>query len=338
MHREIAEVLKTTTDGLELPWKLWRNQRALFQGRPLFVTPPWLQAWKDTLGQDATLCVLGAAGPDGAEGYCPLTLRQGVGLFAGDPEVCDYFDVVVPSGMEDHACRAFLHGAHLMGIATLDLFPVRPDSVVMTHWVPLCRAMGRRVLVETVDVTVEMPLPGTWEDYLLSLSGKQRHEVRRKLRRLEETASVDFRVVTTPTEIEAALEVFFRLFRSNREDKARFLTPGMRTYLETLCRTMSEHGMLRLSFLDMDGFPAASAICFDDGKSIFLYNNGYNAAFAHVSVGLMLTVWTIKDAVELGRGRYEFLRGDETYKFRLGGREVPLSRVRIAVDAESGSI
>lgn len=321
------------TETMDALWDLWRDRRALFTGRPLFVTPPWLQAWKTTLGRDTPLCLLLAHEGEGLSGYCPLTVRDGVGFFAGDPQVCDYFDVVVTPGGEQAALQAFLRDARLAGMRSLDLFPVRPEATVLTHWAPLCRAAGLPVSVERTDVTVEMALPRTWEEYLLGLSGKQRHEVRRKMRRLEEAGPVLFRVVTAPAETEEALGLFFHLFQSNRDDKARFLTPSMRAYLESLCRIMSREGMLRLSFLHVNGSAAASALCFDDGRTVFLYNNGYDAAFAQVSVGLMNTVYTIRDAVEQGRTRYEFLRGDENYKFRLGGREVPLYRVTIALDS-----
>ncbi|ROR02902.1 GNAT family N-acetyltransferase [Desulfosoma caldarium] len=333
MGREGSEVSVKIAEALHPLWSLWHKERYLFARRPLFVTPPWLDAWKRTLGQNESLCLLMAYGAFGADGYLALKLCDTEGLFAGDPEVCDYFDVVIRPGREEAVWRAMLQSAGQAGLKTLNLFPVRPTSTVMTHGVPLGRALGYAVSVESIDVTVEMPLAPSWEGYLQSLNGKQRHEVRRKMRRLEEAGQVDYRVVSTPSELEQALEVFFHLFQSNRDDKARFLTPAIRTYMETLCHTMGREGLLRLSFLHLNGSPAASALCFDDGETVYLYNNGYDAAFAPLSVGLMQTLFTIKDAAERGRTRYEFLRGDETYKFRLGGQEVPLYRVHISLDA-----
>ncbi len=334
--REWAETAVTISDQLDPLWHTWRNARHLFNGCPLFVTPPWLNAWHNTLGRDTSLSLLIVHGPGGVEGYAPLKVFQGVGCFAGDPEVCDYFDVVATRGKEDVVCRALLQAARQAGVRALDLFPVRPTSAVITHMVPLCRALGYTLSVERTDVTVEMPLDGSWEGYLRSLNGKQRHEVRRKMRRLQEAGSVDFRVITSADGLEPSLHVFFDLFQRNRDDKAQFLTPPVKAYLETLCRSMAREGMLRLSVLSLNASPVASALCFDDAQALFLYNNGYDAAFAALSVGLMHTVFTIKDAVELGRTRYEFLRGDENYKIRLGGREVPLYRVRISLNTPEG--
>jgi len=318
------------TDRLDSLWGLWESRReGLLRWDTLFVLPPWIQAWKETLGANETLCILVAHDAAGPSGVLPLVRHGDSAVFAGDPDVCDYFDAVTAPGREEAACRAFLQGFWQQGLESLDLGPLRPQSTLLTHLVPLCHEAGCAVDVSRTDVTVDMALPDSWEAYLSTLSGKQRHEVRRKLRRLEEAGPVSFHTVTEPEKTDEALDRFFRLFQSNREDKARFLTEAMRRYFRALCRGMSRHGMLRLCFLDLNGMPAAAALCFDDGETVYLYNNGYDAAYAHVSVGLVNKILTIKDAVERGRRRYEFLRGDETYKLRLGGQDVPLYRVRI---------
>jgi len=322
------------TDRLDTLWALWETRReGLLRWNTLFVLPPWLQAWKDTLGSDDTLCVVVAHEAEGPSGVLPLVRRGSLGLFAGDPNVCDYFDAVAAPGREKTACRTFLQGLWQEGLEFLDLWPLRPQSTILTHLVPLCQEAGCAVDVSPTDVTVDMALPDSWEAYLSHLSGKQRHEVRRKMRRLEEAGSVSFSAVTEPEKTDEALERFFHLFQSNREDKARFLTETMKRYFRALCHGMSHHGLLRFCFLDLNGAPAAAALCFDDGETVYLYNNGYDAAYAHLSVGLVNKILTIKDAVERGRRRYEFLRGDETYKLRLGGQDVPLYRARITLEA-----
>jgi CelD/BcsL family acetyltransferase involved in cellulose biosynthesis len=60
-----------------------------------------------------------------------------------------------------------------------------------------------------------------------------------------------------------------------------------------------------------------------------LYNSGFDPRFRSLSVGLMCKVLSLKDAIEKGCKNYDFLKGAETYKYRLGGREVPLYNCRI---------
>jgi predicted N-acyltransferase len=80
------------------------------------------------------------------------------------------------------------------------------------------------------DVNVEMDLPADWDAYLESLSAKQRHEVRRKLRRLLEAGDVQYRHVKDAASVTATMDAFFRMFVESRRafltDQRSSSTPG----------------------------------------------------------------------------------------------------------------
>jgi CelD/BcsL family acetyltransferase involved in cellulose biosynthesis len=86
---------------------------------------------------------------------------------------------------------------------------------------------------------------------------------------------------------------------------------------------------LKLYFLDLDGIPAAAVMCFDYDSTIYLYNNGYDGRFSSLSVGLLSKVLTIKESIQRGKKKYDFLKGTEEYKHRLGGKPVPLYRCQV---------
>jgi CelD/BcsL family acetyltransferase involved in cellulose biosynthesis len=73
----------------------------------------------------------------------------------------------------------------------------------------------------------------------------------------------------------------------------------------------------------------AAVLCFDNGSTVYLYNSGYDLRFSALSVGLLSKVLSIKDSIERGRRKYDFLKGDEKYKQYLGGRPLPLFSYRI---------
>jgi CelD/BcsL family acetyltransferase involved in cellulose biosynthesis len=50
-----------------------------------------------------------------------------------------------------------------------------------------------------------------------------------------------------------------------------------------------------------------------------------------LSVGLLSKVLCIKDSIERGKKRFDFLKGREAYKYRLGGREVPIYNCQIVL-------
>jgi hypothetical protein len=63
---------------------------------------------------------------------------------------------------------------------------------------------------------------------------------------------------------------------------------------------------------------------------VFLYNNGYDPKYSFLSVGLISKVLCIKDSVERGRGKFDFLKRTEEYKHRLGGKEIPFYGCQIS--------
>jgi CelD/BcsL family acetyltransferase involved in cellulose biosynthesis len=92
---------------------------------------------------------------------------------------------------------------------------------------------------------------------------------------------------------------------------------------------MARENLLKLYFLDLDDTPVAAVMCFDYDATIYLYNNGYDGKYGSLSVGLLSKVLTIKESIRRGKRKYDFLKGTEEYKHRLGGKPVPLYRCQV---------
>jgi CelD/BcsL family acetyltransferase involved in cellulose biosynthesis len=180
-----------------------------------------------------------------------------------------------------------------------------------------------------VDVLFEMDLPDTWEEYLDLLSGKERHETRRKLGRLESAGHVVLRVIEDKTDVSSAMGIFLALFRANRSEKAQFMTAAVESFFRSLAAAMAEAGLLKLFFLDLNDTPVAVTMCFDYNSTIYLYNSGYDRGLSHLSAGLLGMVFSIRESIRCGRKKYNFLRGSEPYKQRLGGYPVELHRCEV---------
>jgi CelD/BcsL family acetyltransferase involved in cellulose biosynthesis len=181
------------------------------------------------------------------------------------------------------------------------------------------------------DISFEMDLPSTFDAYLESLTTKQRHEVRRKLRRLTEEGNITYRFIDKEPELSAALEMFFRMFVESRQDKAAFLTENMKAYFKALVSAMAQKGLLRLGVLELDNKPVAEIMCFEYNSCIYLYNSGYDPQYVGLSAGLLSKVLAIKDSIDKDIKKFDFLKGPEPYKAHLGGKEVPLFRCLIGI-------
>ena len=296
-----------------------------------FVLPLWLKVWWQEFGAEAELYLSTVRQREKVIGIAPLLVREGRASLIGSVDVCDYLDFVVVPGRERDFFSALLDDLKEKGINQLDLRPLRPDSTVLTHLVTIAQNRGYEVLCHPEDISFELALPSTWDEYLAILTTKQRHEVRRKLRRLSEAGKVDYHFVEDSVAVHDSMDAFLKMFTESRTDKAAFLTAQMESFFRSLADNMAEAGLLRLGILELDTLPTAMVMCFDYNDCMYLYNSAYNPKYNSLSVGLLCKVLCIKESIQEGKKRFDFLKGDETYKYHLGGGEVSLYSCQITI-------
>ncbi|MBR9980965.1 MAG: GNAT family N-acetyltransferase [Desulfatitalea sp.] len=313
--------------SFETFFTIWQQTRNTWPWACPFTLPFWLETVHRHLGAPGVPHILAVYGPNGPVGVMPLALDGDTARFLGDPDVCDYQDLIGAPDAAPLILAVVL--AHLVkqGVRRLDWQTLRPDALVLAalrQHAPHLTSLT----IEPDDVTYEIDLAENWEGYLQQLSGKQRHEVRRKVRRLENEGRFDYRLVDGKRPLDGTVDAFVALFRRNRQDKAAFMSGAMADYFRALIQRLAENGLLRLYMLDVHDHPAASVLCFDHAGVRYLYNSGYDADYDHLSVGILSKVFSIRSAIEMGCHRFDFLKGAETYKKRTGGGELALYRCR----------
>jgi len=168
-------------DSLISSWTGWRNH---LEWDLIFVLPCWLKAWWLAFGSAASLLLYVIRQDDTVIGVAPLKVVQGTASFIGDTTVCDYLDFIIAPGREGGFFNILLDTLKAKGINRLDLELLRPEATVLTSLAGVAKERHYPVSRKVMDVSLELDLPDTWDKYLDTLSSKQRHEVRRKLRRL----------------------------------------------------------------------------------------------------------------------------------------------------------
>ena len=184
------------------------------------------------------------------------------------------------------------------------------------------RDAGVDVTRQRHEVAAVLELPTTYDDYLTDLSKKQRHEVRRKHRRFAELAGEPRLVREAGSDVVA---VFAAMHRAASGDKGSFMTPEMEDHFIALEKGAG--AVVDVLYGEGD-IPAAAAFGFEDEDTYYLYNSAYEPELADASPGIVLVASAIADAIDRGKTRFDFLKGDEVYKFRLGATERPLFRLR----------
>lgn len=295
-----------------------------------FLHPVWQEVWLRHIGHGLTPHLVVVRKEQRPIGFTVLGVDNGRGRLVGSPDVCDYLDCVV---LPDHGrgfFAALFRYAHHSGIGVLEFCDVVETSAVMQFGVPLARERGFLVLCEQVDETFFCHLPRSWDEYLATLSGKHRHEARRKLRKAQAAGNLLYRAVQEKGAIDEACEMFLRLFKESRQDKRAFLNPVRESFFRDLTKKLSAEGMAHIGLLDIDNRPVAAVWCIDYNKTRFLYNSGYDPYFRMFNPGLACKMLSIRDAIERGFTRYDFLKGAEPYKRHLGGTPEAVYRCRIA--------
>jgi CelD/BcsL family acetyltransferase involved in cellulose biosynthesis len=105
----------------------------------------------------------------------------------------------------------------------------------------------------------------------------------------------------------------------------------MESFFRSLAAVMAEIGLLRFGVLEVDGAPAAMVMGFDYNDTMYLYNSSYDPRYRSLSVGVLSKVLCIKESIQRGRKKWDFLKGGEPYKYHLGGKEIPLYRCQIGI-------
>ena len=296
----------------------------------LFLSRQWQEVWWESFGSDREMTGFTLTDPGGGTAAVASMSRAGDSMrFVGSPDTFDYNDFLVRPGFE-----ATFYPALLDILEEKEWNEIRLDSLIehsptLTHLPDLARQRGYAVEIEYEDVTSGVALPGDWDGFLALLSKKDRHELRRKLRRLDSQTEWRWYCLTSPDEVNGSIDLFLSLMRMSSPEKDEFMTPDRERFFRAMVSRMAELDRIRLFFMEMNGATAASSLCFDYGPARLLYNSGYDPALSYYSVGLLLHAMCVRDAIEQGVEYFDFLRGPEPYKAHLGGRQKSLYRMLV---------
>ena len=296
-------------------------------GRFTFVDrPEWLGAWWDEYSADSELKLLSVRDESGkAALIAPLQVTNGTAAFLGGTDLFDYHDFICPDGAADekpvHVDAVIRQLTGDPAIERLEFLSLPEDSTAYEYLPDVCEAAGWVISLEKEDVAPRLSLPGTWDDYVSGLSRKNRHELRRKMRRLEGAGELRHFEVGDPAAISEGLEDFFDLHKKSTPDKAQFMTPDRERFFRRAALSLAEEGITRLSFVELNGVRIASSLSFVCCGTKYLYNSGYDPSYGRLAAGLLNHAYNIRRSIEAGLSVFDFMRGDETYKYHLGGED-----------------
>jgi CelD/BcsL family acetyltransferase involved in cellulose biosynthesis len=309
----------------------WEELRAVSRLRAPYLSWTWQTEWVHAFAADRRLDILAVEDADGTlVGVLPLfEAEPGVHRIIGGADVSDYLDVLAIAGREEDVWMALLQ-ARAAERGTWQLHAVPAASPTVTALPALAASCG---LVASVSVEERCPvldLPSSWDDYLAALPSKHRHELQRKTRRLRrEMPDARVSVARDREAIETRFGDFFDLHRRSRVGKERFMDARMEKFFRRAVGELSVAGGAALWFLDLSNGPAAGCVVLEWEGTVGLYNSGFHPDRAALAPGLVLLVHLVEDAILRGKRRFDFLRGEERYKYEFGPTAEEVFRVQI---------
>jgi CelD/BcsL family acetyltransferase involved in cellulose biosynthesis len=295
----------------------------------LFLTWEWLYTWWKHLALDRRLFLLTVRENDLLTAILPLASRradpQGTFLFEtaeflGTGTVgSDYLDVVVRRGHEPQALEA-LADALSRRHGRLVLSQAKEHASHASALADLLSRRGWRTNARTTSICPYIDLARhDWESYLASLGASHRYNFRRRLRGLSKQHEMKLETASSEEGRARILEALFRLHHrrwSTRGGSDAFQSQRLLAFHRELSAIALQRGWLRLNLLQVDGEPAASVYGFLYDGVFYFYQSGFDPRFAKESVGLVALGLTIQGAIGEGAREFDFLHGDEAYKFQ----------------------
>lgn len=335
MTTNSATQSRVSSHSLDEAEAAWREMYQQMPNSSAFDSPEWNKTWWKHFGHDSKMMIRTVSDSDGSIAIvAPMKLDrehdEGVGTFIGSSDLVDYFGFKHHAKLKDEDVAILLDSLYQdPDINALVLESLPEDSHTIHALRRVAPSIGWELHEWEEGVAPRVSLPESEDAYFNSLTKKHRHELRRKLRRLYQAGKIEQIELTDTQDIRDNMDNFMQLHRISSMEKQHFMTTERESFFRDIAETMAELNVTRLYFLAIDGVYVATSLAFVVGKTKYLYNSGYDPARSWHAVGLLNHALNILSSIRQGFKVYDFMRGDERYKYHLGAKDRAIYTVRL---------
>ena len=277
-----------------------------------FVLHAWLMARIHALAPGTGLAILTVGDDDGIEAGVALAIeRHGplrvARLLSG--EKVSHADAIGPDG---GAVEAVVHALARLDCDVIALTGLLASSRLIRH--------GHLHLARRVTSPL-LRLDGGFTTVVADrLTKHDRHDIRRRRRRLAELGAVSVERAATPAEVAAALPDVFRLHAlrwAGAADRSDLRTPADRVFQAEVGAALAAEGRLLIHRLCLDGAAIAFRSTLVVGDRAFAYRMAFDPAYAFYAPGRLLTHDVFTELSDAGIREIEMMGGDFEHKRTL---------------------
>ncbi len=303
----------------------WHSLLQSSEDNSIFFTHEWFSSWWKSFSADKSLEILLFKDKQGELiGIAPLMVQANTLQFIASQEVTDYCDFIVLKGRAEEFYSKFLEylKIHYSTAEKTELINIKSSSPTLTFLPRFASKHNIFCSLSEAEVTPALDLPPSYEDFLSFLTRKNRHELKRKLKRIENLKGVKTVKIKDSESLKTAIEIFIELHKESDPLKEKFWRKkGMFDFFREMILQFSKRRWVELVFLYYEAKIMASLLNFIYEDKVLFYNIAYNRDYAWYSPGLFLFNNSIKNAISKKKKEADFLRGREKYKYYFGAKE-----------------
>jgi len=318
-------------ESLEELKDLWNELLFSSEQNCIFLTHEWISSWWKCFSEDNSLEILIFKDEDGSlEGIAPFMIKNKTLSFIASQEVSDYCDVITHNERREEFYENLLSylKTNYSDVEKIELMNIKTSSPTLSFLPSLAPELGYSSSYTEAEVVPLLELPSSYEGYIKGLSKKNRHELRRKLRRIEALEGVKITKITDTKELQSSLVTFIALHKEGSPSKEKFWgKKGMSNFFQEIASRFSLRKWVELNFLFYEDRIMAALLNFSYADTIYFYNVAFNKDFAWYSPGLFLFNHCIKEAISEGKRKADFLRGREKYKYYFRAEDSKIFRL-----------
>jgi CelD/BcsL family acetyltransferase involved in cellulose biosynthesis len=299
----------------------------------VFLTWEWLTLWWDTFEDGKELYILLVTNDNEPVAIAPLMktsrLLSGIKLRSiefigsGHDSMPDHMAfITLRDGKIEYLKKIF---DHLISIkSSWDIISLRDMLHDKTTFDELGHLLDKSVpydvLLDPQDICPYIPLPPTWEGFLSKLSKKWRYRIKTYEKEMQEAHPFTFSLIEDSETLSASMKMLEMLHRKRMKEKGLegdSLNASFWDFHNKIARSLLPEGRLLLGALTTNGKMIAFNYAFAYNKTVSYYQSGLDPEFNQYSAGFLLNAYMIRESIKRGFCEFDFLRGNEEYKFRF---------------------
>lgn len=297
----------------------------------VFLTYEWCSTWWKHFGNEAQLCLVTLRHPTTRQllGLAPMAIteqRAVPGLtnrhliFLGNgAAAADHLDFILHPDYETELTLALID---YLWSSQSQWNAIDFEGMVATSAIVYGLLQQHPQLMKLIERTIcpYLKLPATWEEYNQSLSRTMRYNMGRFQRKLmkDYPAVTNIKQHDSIAELNTFMPDLFNLHSIAQQrlgNTGIFKDQTMKNFHQELAIIFSENNWLRAYSLDIGDTSIAALYCFHYNNTVYFYQSGFDTFWRRYSPGTQIMAHAIKTAIEENAHTFDFLRGEENYKF-----------------------